>query len=196
MTQTIAEPQLLEHGDGALRPRGPADAVAVAKRERRVLDDVHPREQIEVLEDETHLAVANPRESPAAQLRDRLAVQPVLAGRGRVEATDDVHQRGLARAGGAHDGDILALPDDEVDAPQRIDLDLSQVVDLVDPLGPDDRRPAVTRLAAHRSLTRVSGGSSRLTWSPSASPATTSARAMSTRPSSTKVGTGRPSSIL
>ena len=41
---------------------------------------------------------------------------------GRVEAADEVHQRGLAGAGGAHDGDVLVVLDAQVDAAQGLHL--------------------------------------------------------------------------
>ena len=42
------------------------------------------------------------------QLRNILAIEPVLAGSRPVEAAQDVHQRALARAGSTHEGDQLA----------------------------------------------------------------------------------------
>ncbi len=47
---------------------------------------------------------------------DRFAVQVVLAGGRRVEAAEHVHQGRLAAAGGAHDGDVVAAADLEVEA--------------------------------------------------------------------------------
>jgi hypothetical protein len=46
---------------------------------------------------------------------DLLAVEPDFAAVGRVEARDDVEERGLAGAGFAYDGDPLARADGERD---------------------------------------------------------------------------------
>src|SRR5690606_1553295 len=54
------------------------------------------------------------------QVPRRQAVEEVVPARGPVEEPEDVEQGGLARPGGADDGDVLAALDDEVDAPQRL----------------------------------------------------------------------------
>src|SRR4029079_8924952 len=51
---------------------------------------------------------------------------------------EDVHERRLARAGMAHDGDELATLDAQVDAVERVHLDVFEVIDLAQPLGVDD----------------------------------------------------------
>ncbi len=66
-------------------------------------------EEVEGLEDEADLLVADAGELVVVELGDVVAVEPVFTlGRG-VEAADEVHQGGLAGAGGAHDGDVLAV---------------------------------------------------------------------------------------
>ena len=57
----------------------------------------------------------------------RLAVDRNLALGGRLEAADDVQERGLAAAGGTHDGDELILVDVEVDAVQGNHLTLASL---------------------------------------------------------------------
>jgi hypothetical protein len=55
--------------------------------------------------------------------------------RGPVEPADDVEQRGLAGAGGAHDGDELAGGQAQADLVERADALLAQDIfsrDLVD----------------------------------------------------------------
>ena len=69
-------------------------------------------------------------------LVERADVDPVeeeLAAGGYVEAADDVHQRRLARAGGAHDRDEVAPLDDERDAAEGVHLDVAHHVGLDDP---------------------------------------------------------------
>ena len=57
---------------------------------------------------------------------------------GRVEAADEVHQRGLAGAGGAHDGDVLVMADADVDAAQGVHLLVAHLVGLPEIVGDDD----------------------------------------------------------
>ena len=61
-----------------------------------------------------------------------LAVEPILARSRMVEAAEDVHQRGLAGARGAHQRHHLAAVDRERDAAQHRDVDFAQVIGLVD----------------------------------------------------------------
>ena len=72
------------------------------------------------------------------------AGEAVAARGGHVEAAQDVHERGLARARRAHDRDVLAAVDRERDAPQRANLLLAHRVRLLDVdrtvLEPDDPR--------------------------------------------------------
>ena len=84
---------------------------------QRQLDIVQaggPGKQVEGLEHEADLLVADPGQLVVLQLGDPVAVEPVLPGRGAVQAADQVHQGGLARARGPHDGHELVLPDGEV----------------------------------------------------------------------------------
>ncbi len=50
-------------------------------------------EQVEGLEDESDFLVADAREFVVVEFADELAVEPVFALGGRVEAADQVHQR-------------------------------------------------------------------------------------------------------
>jgi len=81
-----------------------------------------PGQQVEGLEDESNLLVADARQLVVVQLADQLAVEPILAPGGRIEAAYEVHERRFARTGWAHDGDILVVFDPKVDAAQRLDL--------------------------------------------------------------------------
>src|SRR3972149_3673363 len=66
------------------------------------------------------------------------AVGGVPAARGIVEAAEDVHERRLPRARGAHDGDHLAARNLEVDPGGRHDLVSAGAVDLGNSLGAGD----------------------------------------------------------
>ena len=68
-----------------------------------------------------------------------MAIEPVAAAAGGVEAADDVHQRRFARAGGPHDGHVFVVADLEVNALEGIDLLLgTHVVGAPDVLKDDD----------------------------------------------------------
>ena len=96
-------------------------------------------QQVEGLEDEADLLVADAGQLVVVQLADQLAVEPVFALGGRVQAADQVHQRGLAGAGGAHDGDVLVVLDAHGDAAQRLHLLLgAHVVGAPEVLDDDD----------------------------------------------------------
>ena len=77
---------------------------------------------------------------------DRLAVQRVAAVRGRVEQAENREQRGLAAAGRAGDRDVLALPNLEMDARERVGLDFVGVEHLGDGFQFDERTVCIHRL--------------------------------------------------
>ena len=137
----------LERGAGAAGAFARREAeVAVEQRQLDVLGRPRPRQQVEALEDEADLGVADLGPLVAVEPRDVDAVEPVAA-RGRpVEAADDVHQRRLARAGRAHDGHELAARDRQADPLERGDLDLAHVVDLGQVVDLDDRSGCPWRL--------------------------------------------------
>ncbi len=113
----------------------------IARVDERQLDVVQrrrARQQVEGLEHEADLAVADRGELVVVHLRDDLAAQHVAALARRVEAADQVHQRRLARSGGAHHRDVLARLDLEAHAAQRVDLLGAHLVGAPEVLGVDD----------------------------------------------------------
>ena len=99
-----------------------------------VLQRGHARQQVEALEDEADDPVAQPGPLLGAELGDLLAVEPVLARGGVVQAAQDVHQRALAGATGAHERHQLA-PGDVSEIPLSTGRShLAQVVGLVNVL--------------------------------------------------------------
>src|ERR1700687_4881971 len=74
--------------------------------------DVAPRgelgQQVELLEDKADPPVADVRKLFRVQPAHIVAAKPVTARRGSVQATQDVHQRRLARPRWAHDSEELA----------------------------------------------------------------------------------------
>ena len=76
-----------------------------------LLNGARPRQQVEVLEDEAELLVADDRQLLPRPRGDLKSVQHVAAARRRVQAAEDVQHRRLARPRRAHDRDELALVD-------------------------------------------------------------------------------------
>ena len=95
-------------------------------------------EQVEGLEDEADLLVADAGQLIVVELGDVVTVEPVAAAGGRIEATDEVHQGRLAGAGGAHDGDVFVMADAQVDAAEGVDLLIAHLVGLPKILGDDN----------------------------------------------------------
>ncbi|MDT4874180.1 hypothetical protein FQZ97_1094660 [compost metagenome] len=62
------------------------------------------------------------RELPIVHPVDALAFDLDLAAGGRIQAADQVEQRGLAGTGRAHQGDEVAVRDVQVDAVQHLHL--------------------------------------------------------------------------
>jgi len=54
-------------------------------------------QQVERLEDEADLLVADARQLVVVHVADQLPVDVIVAFGGRIQAADQVHQRGLAR---------------------------------------------------------------------------------------------------
>src|SRR3954469_2763320 len=126
-----AEAHLLQGPARPLLPLGAREA-GVDQRQLDVVQGVGAGEQVEGLEDEADLLVADPGQLGVVELLDGGAVEDVAPGRGGVETADEVHQRRLAAARGAHDGHVLPPLDRQIDAVQGVDLLGPHVVDLVD----------------------------------------------------------------
>src|SRR3569623_3397518 len=88
-----------------------ARAAAIAQRHIDVVEQVEVGNQVEALEDEADLLVAQPRARLVAELRDVDAVELVLAARRFLEQAGDVEKRRLAGARWPGDGDELAFLD-------------------------------------------------------------------------------------
>ena len=119
---------------------GGAAALAVEHRQLGVLERGRPGQQVESLENEADLGIADVRPLVAGELGDVDLVEQITAPRRAVEAAEQIHQRGLARAAGAHQGHEFAALDFERNAPHGVDGHLAGVVDLVEILDLDDSR--------------------------------------------------------
>ena len=95
--------------------------------------------QVEGLEDEADVLAAQPGESAPAHGRDLLPVERDRPGGGRLQARQAVHEGGLARAGGAHDGGEAPAREVHVDGVERGDGALAAAEDLGQGAGGDHR---------------------------------------------------------
>jgi hypothetical protein len=77
------------------------------QRQEDVLLGGQHRQQVEELEDEADVLAAQQRDAAVGQRADVLAADRHPAARRPVEGGEDVHQRRLAGARRAHDGDQL-----------------------------------------------------------------------------------------
>ena len=106
--------QRVDLGTGRLHPGD-------RERQRDVLLRRQRRQQVERLEHEPDVLAAQARERAVGHRGDLLAADPDRPGRRPVEPGEQVHERGLAGAGRAHDGRELAGGDVERDAAQGVD---------------------------------------------------------------------------
>ena len=86
-----------------------------------VAQRVGARQQIEGLKNEADFPVADFGELVVVHFADVAAVEFVGAAGWRVEAAEQIHQRGFAGAGRPHDGDVFAALDFQRHFAQRVD---------------------------------------------------------------------------
>ena len=144
----VRHADLLERRHHALLALGRLHA-AIGERQLDVLVDVEIADQVEALEDEPDLAVADARALRERQIGDRLAVERVLALGRRVEQPEDRQERRLAAARRPGDRDVLAALDLEVDAGEGVRLHLVGEEHLRDAIEVDE---SLRGSVHHRSL--------------------------------------------
>src|SRR5437762_14216343 len=128
----IGEPDRGQPLAGARAPRSGRQP-RVDQRELDVFQRARTGQEVERLEDEPDLAVADPRELGPRETGDVLAVQDVAAGRRGVETAEDIHEGGLPRTGGAHHRHELAALDLDRQAAERVDRVWTESVVLREP---------------------------------------------------------------
>ena len=137
VAHALAEADVFERAARLVHAAALAEA-RVDERQLDVVQRVGARQEIECLENETDLAVADVGELVVDHGGDVLAVELVAAGRRRIETAEHVHERRLARAGRAHDGEVFVAMDLQRDAAQGVDglgahlVELGHVLDLND----------------------------------------------------------------
>ena len=103
-------------------------ANSIGHRQHHLSQRRRPRQQVELLENETDRVVAEVRQRVRLLLGQVQAVDHQVAAGRHVEGADQVHQGGFAGAGWAHNGNKLSFEDIQVDALQGLDLDRSHLV--------------------------------------------------------------------
>jgi len=109
------------------------------ERKRDVLLGAQRRQKVEELEDEADVLAAEPGQLLVVQPGDVGAVDEDRAGGRAVESGEDVHERGLARAGRAHHGRHATARDLQRDAAEGVDRGVAVAVPTGEPAGVDDR---------------------------------------------------------
>src|SRR5689334_14992354 len=90
------------------------------------------------------------------QMRDLVAGNIDGASRRHIESAQQVQQRGLARAAGAHERHELALLDVEVESLQDIDLFAAAAVLLVQPAHLDEALAVTTTIYPNHAVSFIS----------------------------------------
>ena len=93
---------------------------AIGQRQLDVFENGEVADEIEALEDETDLAIANARAFRKREVRDFAALERVAAVRRRVEQAEDREQRRFSATGRTGDGDIFARANIEMNAGERV----------------------------------------------------------------------------
>jgi len=122
----------------ACAPFGRADAAAIGERQLHVFLHGEIADQVEGLEDEADLGIADARACGRRQRGDVMAVEHVAAGAGAVEQAEDRQQRGLAAAGGSGDGHVLATAHLQMHVAERMGFHFVGLEYLADAAEGDD----------------------------------------------------------
>ena len=116
---TVAQAQAPEQFAGALVARAPL--AGVDRRHFHVARRAQVRQQVVALEDEAEVLAAQFGQLVGVEFAGAAPAHAVVAAGGAVQAAQDIHQRGLARAGRANDGHHLAGLDGQVDVLEHRD---------------------------------------------------------------------------
>src|ERR1700676_5451705 len=97
-------------------------------RERDVVVRIERRQQVETLEDKTHLMPPEQSARRIAHCRQIVAVEQHASARSLRQTSHHVQPRGLSATRGAHDRDEIAWKNFDVDAAQRRYFQLSRAI--------------------------------------------------------------------
>lgn len=126
--------------EGGLDAGGALGAIDFGEAERQldVFREGHAGEEIERLEDHANRVAAVASEFDRINGREVASADLDCAGGGAVEPGQEIEKGGLAGAGGAEEGDELALADFEGDVVDSGDRGVAEVVVAGDVLGLDE----------------------------------------------------------
>ena len=111
----------------------------IRERHHHIFESTGAGQQIEVLEDEANLLITQHGPPVSRQLHDILPVKPVIPGSGMIETPQDIHERRLARSGGAHQSNEVSLSDVQRDALQHGDGDFAKLIGFINILQRNER---------------------------------------------------------
>ena len=97
-------------------------------------------QQVELLEDESDLALAQPGAFGVGELREVVAIDDDMAGVGASQATQQIEKRGFAAARRAHDADKLSLLHTKRDTAEGGNINFAHAVGLAQFNGFDEGR--------------------------------------------------------
>ena len=147
--QAIAEP---DGGDQRVVPLLVGLLAGQRERQDDVLLGGEDRYEVEGLEDEAETIAAQPREALVVEMSELVAVDDDGAGARLVEPGEQVHERGLAGAGRAHDRGELAAWEAGRDVAEGVHCSLALPVDARELSRADDRgRGGVAHTRQHGS---------------------------------------------
>ena len=93
---------------------------AIGQRQLDVFENRQIADEIEALEDESDLAIADARAIREREVRDFGALERIAAARRRIEQAEDGEQRRFAATGRSGDRDVFARADIEMNAGERV----------------------------------------------------------------------------
>ena len=133
----VGKTDLVQQGKSGLQPFLSRN-LPIDHRQLHILERAGSRDQIKGLENKTDLPVADLRQFVVGLFAHIDPFQIILPFRGTVQAAQDIHERGLAGAGGAHDGDKFAPIDRYGHFVQGLDRYVAVLVGFRQLLDPDD----------------------------------------------------------
>src|SRR5262245_37652999 len=130
MTNAMCHSHALQRLHYSLLSLGRWHLLAISQRQFDVFINRKLINQVETLEDEPNLTIANAPPSAKPQVFDSLSVQLVLAAGWRIQQAYDREQCGLPASRRPGDGHILAFGNTQMHSRQRMSLDLVGVKNL------------------------------------------------------------------
>lgn len=131
MGHAVAQSDLLEDLGRDLTALVSGDS-GIDERQLHVVKRGAARQKIKSLKNEADFLIADIGQLIVIHIADRFAVEDEYPGSGRIQAAQDIHERGFARAAGAHDGHVFAPGDLQADSAQGVDDLRAHVIALAD----------------------------------------------------------------